>query len=329
MAGEGVEVAELDVDHEVRFARVDLNPAETLEGRNRLAAGDIVGPAGDEHLTENPACATPGDQAHHGTGQGVGAKDEIAHHRHLEKLEVGDASHVRGADPGKLVLVDGVVEEAALDLEGHVVMELGTEHQSRGKAWLEGDVAADAKIGIIDRGDEAQPDSGTDVKGGEGGGVTLGRGCSGVSRFLSGQGGVDQFLVGIEGGGFGGEGMNHVVSPAPGVSGNEQKAEHTPSAHGLTLGAALAASSAYQTGKKERVNRLGSVTKDGCRQRKLGLWRIKEMICVWTVFPNQEALACRNLLQKFGGLFPFITAYWVYQTPAQGTGTLGRFRAVN
>jgi hypothetical protein len=80
--------------------------------------------------------------------------------------------------------------------------------------------------------------------------------------------------------------MSYIVRPTPGNFGNEQKAEHTPSAHSLTLGAAMAASSAYRRGKKERVNRLRNVTKP--KQEKqikpaLRCWRQENVMGVWFV----------------------------------------------
>jgi hypothetical protein len=54
--------------------------------------------------------------------------------------------------------------------------------------------------------------------------------------------------------------LGNVVSQTAGNSGEQQQAEHTPSAHGLTLGRGNPASSAYRRGEKERVNSLGNVT---------------------------------------------------------------------
>jgi hypothetical protein len=51
-----------------------------------------------------------------------------------------------------------------------------------------------------------------------------------------------------------------LVSQTAGSSGEQQQAEHTPSAHALTLERGKPASSAYRRGEKERVNSLGNVT---------------------------------------------------------------------
>jgi hypothetical protein len=57
--------------------------------------------------------------------------------------------------------------------------------------------------------------------------------------------------------------MSYIIRPTSGNSENQPQKEYTPSAHGLTLGAAMAASSAYRRGKKERVNSVGNVTNRG------------------------------------------------------------------
>ena len=114
-----------------------------------MAPGVVIWAARNKHLAENSSCTTTGHEPNFRIGQRVGPKNKISHHGDLEQLDVCDLTHLAGRNPLKLILVDRVVQKASFDFEGDVIVKLGSEHQSGGKARLHRDVSADSKVGIV------------------------------------------------------------------------------------------------------------------------------------------------------------------------------------